>query len=659
MVYGEKELEEMLDHCLNLAWIKDKENKLIYVNQAYLDRFGKSREELIGKTEEAFCEGSLADGEIVIQGETHYFEVNEVELGETDEWVGKMGVAYEVTQETRIHRTIQKIVVRELAKMRPHIDQDVEVVYEALNVWERYFLYGMEPIGKQIYIYSEEKAQLEVAVQTGECLKWDQIAQHLAKNEINENFRKPFNRKDMVHMVEEMAPGDYKAFLFSEKIKGIVSCRIPFGEEYVGMVQLYFDEEERIKIESTVPYMKEITKNLGVIIKNIILSKQVSHQLKNMESKSLELESYFELTTDYIGVIDEVSMKVTPLTKSWSTRKLYLFRMSHGVLDEVLIEACQHAKRGVGTSEVEVCYQREENQTILWQVRFIPKNQQFLIVGRDITSRKTLEEKKQALEIQMEKEKVNRELLKHMSMWFEKPIGCIKEDLRHLEAAQLSYGQEYVKMISSNTGRIQKMLEHIMANGSERYSEEEVHYRLCDVVQEIKMVVESMQAYVMSEKKKITFCSEAGALVLSLDPEKLEHILMNLISNALKYTKEGDEIIVCLRVEEDEFCLHVMDNGEGIPVQRIQTVFERFSEQSDVGVPKKEGSGIGLSTVKKFVGLHRGTVEARSEWGIGTEIIVRVPRDLTKSIQIGRWQTTLSPIYLKAYRGRELNEAVY
>lgn len=654
MGYGIQELEKILDSCLNLAWIKDKENKLIYVNQAYLDVFDTKREDVIGKTEEQVCGGRLGQGELILGGEKCYFEVNEIDLGDTDEGVGKMGVACEVTLETTLHSTIENIIVKELAKMHPHIQYDAEVINEALEVWEHYFLYETSPIGKQIFVCSGQQDKAEVALQGGICLAWQPEECEAVEAYVNACINSPSNHnRSRVSIVAELPESAYKMFLRSKGIEGVITCMIPFGQENVGLVQLYFNEGKRVWLEATVPYIREITKNLGVLLKNTMLFKKVTTQLKNMESKRLQLESYFELTTDCIAIVDESSLKLTPLTKSWSARRSHTFNMTDRIVARELIAACNQAKATERTSEVEMVYEEKEQLIILWQMRYIPQQQQFLMVGRDITARKTLAAKKRSLEIQMEKEKVNRELLRHMSKWFEKPIRYIKEDLKHLEAMELAYGQEYVQMIRSNTGRIQKMLGYILANSRERYSEEQVQYSLCDVVQEVQNIVESMDVYVKSNNKELEVISEVGALILSLDAEKLEHIMINLISNALKYTKEGGRIIVYLAVEEEEIRLHVMDNGEGIQAQRIDTIFERFSGKGAGEIPKKEGSGIGLSTVKKFVELHGGVVEARSEWGIGTEVIVRLPRDLTKAIPAQKCDTTLSDTYINVYGGRK------
>ncbi len=102
--------------------------------------------------------------------------------------------------------------------------------------------------------------------------------------------------------------------------------------------------------------------------------------------------------------------------------------------------------------------------------------------------------------------------------------------------------------------------------------------------------------------------------------------MLNLLSNAIKYTPKEGEINVDISLEEDFIKVSVRDNGEGIPEDKLEQIFDRFMQVDQFRTGKVEGSGIGLSIVKGLVELHGGTVCAESVYGEGTNMVFTLPR---------------------------------
>jgi signal transduction histidine kinase/DNA-binding response OmpR family regulator len=111
-----------------------------------------------------------------------------------------------------------------------------------------------------------------------------------------------------------------------------------------------------------------------------------------------------------------------------------------------------------------------------------------------------------------------------------------------------------------------------------------------------------------------------------LVPDALEKIVLNLLSNALKYTKpNGTVTILTQRTRANELNIKVVDNGIGIPPEQIQNVFERYQRVLDENSEQVTGAGIGLALVKSLVEVHQGRVELSSTLGKGTTIDVFLP----------------------------------
>jgi signal transduction histidine kinase/DNA-binding NarL/FixJ family response regulator len=109
-----------------------------------------------------------------------------------------------------------------------------------------------------------------------------------------------------------------------------------------------------------------------------------------------------------------------------------------------------------------------------------------------------------------------------------------------------------------------------------------------------------------------------------VDPRMWEKVVLNLVSNAVKYTFVGG-IDVTLRADGDDLVLQVADTGVGIPAAELPHLFERFHRGLGTAARSREGSGLGLALARELITLHGGEVTATSEPGIGSSFTVRVP----------------------------------
>ncbi|TAJ15050.1 MAG: response regulator [Planctomycetota bacterium] len=134
------------------------------------------------------------------------------------------------------------------------------------------------------------------------------------------------------------------------------------------------------------------------------------------------------------------------------------------------------------------------------------------------------------------------------------------------------------------------------------------------------------------ERAGLRFVIDCAPLAapIDVDPAQWEKIVLNLLSNAFKFTHQG-EIAVELRRSGDEAVLTVRDTGIGIPAQELPHVFERFHRVEGARGRSFEGTGIGLSLVEQLVKLHGGRIEVASEEGRGTAFTVTIPASSSRA----------------------------
>jgi signal transduction histidine kinase len=147
----------------------------------------------------------------------------------------------------------------------------------------------------------------------------------------------------------------------------------------------------------------------------------------------------------------------------------------------------------------------------------------------------------------------------------------------------------------------------------------------CDLVALALQVATAYQA--MTDRHNLRVESAAPRLVGSWDAVRLARVLANLLSNAIKYSPDAGEIVVTLAPEQMPegiaAVIAVRDHGIGIPAADLPLLFTPFHRAANVGLVG--GTGLGLASVKQIVELHRGTIAAESQEGIGTTVTIHLP----------------------------------
>lgn len=158
---------------------------------------------------------------------------------------------------------------------------------------------------------------------------------------------------------------------------------------------------------------------------------------------------------------------------------------------------------------------------------------------------------------------------------------------------------------------------------SGKVSLQEQYVDLNEVARHARQMV---QAAADEHRHSLTLNHGNEPIVVRGDPARLEQVLTNLLYNAIKYTPDGGEIEVRVEAVMGQAVLRVRDSGIGIAPDKLEAVFDLFS-QSERALDRSQGGlGIGLTVVRRLVNMHGGTVEAHSEGvGRGSEFVVRLP----------------------------------
>ena len=148
---------------------------------------------------------------------------------------------------------------------------------------------------------------------------------------------------------------------------------------------------------------------------------------------------------------------------------------------------------------------------------------------------------------------------------------------------------------------------------------------------------------VLADEKRITYVLDIpDTLYVQVDPEKLLRVLLNLLSNAFKFTPCGGRVRFGVRGAEGQLSIEVADSGPGIPADRREAIFERFRQLEGGATRRFGGTGLGLSIARDFVALHAGTLAVKDAPEGGALFVVRLPQQAPAGSRVQSWTVDAS-----------------
>ena len=254
---------------------------------------------------------------------------------------------------------------------------------------------------------------------------------------------------------------------------------------------------------------------------------------------------------------------------------------------------------------------------------------------RDITERCRLETERNRLETEMRGQAValedlhrrKDEFLAMLSHELRNPLSPIVSALQLL-GLQKNEGELQKKartIIERQVGQLTRLIDDLLEVS--RITTGRIHLKqertsLNGIVEN---AIETVRPLLVRHKHEFTVSLSKEPIWLFADAARLEQIIVNLLTNAAKYTHDGGQIWVSVQLEEKECVTRIRDTGVGIAPELLPNIFDLFT-QAERSLDRSQGGlGIGLALVQRIVDLHKGRVEVTSTLGQGSEFVVRLP----------------------------------
>lgn len=242
---------------------------------------------------------------------------------------------------------------------------------------------------------------------------------------------------------------------------------------------------------------------------------------------------------------------------------------------------------------------------------------------------------KKNLKHAVEIESLKTEFFANLSHEFKTPLNIILSTVQ-LVMNYIEVNNEYpdynmfnkcLSNIKQNSYRILKIANNLIDMSKidgNFYSINMGNYNIVEVVENI---VQSLAEYMKDNKRNIIFDTMEEEIITACDPDQIERIILNLLSNAMKFTSHGGNIYVDMEVNDrcNKVIIKISNDGEKINFEDRLRIFERFTQSESLLTRRAEGTGIGLTLVKSLVKLHNGEVYVNTEFEEGTQFCIELP----------------------------------
>ncbi|WP_376701664.1 sensor histidine kinase [Clostridium tyrobutyricum] len=268
----------------------------------------------------------------------------------------------------------------------------------------------------------------------------------------------------------------------------------------------------------------------------------------------------------------------------------------------------------------------EGKPTVLTRIHDISSEKQIQKLEKDVQkSIKLLNESR-------ELNKLITEFLSNVSHELKTPLNVIFSAVQVLDMnddlTSKNYvvkEKKYLQIVKQNCYRLMRLIENLLDVTKLNSGFLKLSLHNSNIVSFVENITQSIVPYLDEKGIQLIFDTDTEEKIVAIDTDKMERIVLNLLSNSIKFTDKGGKIFVNIVDENDHVLIKFKDTGIGIPQDKIKLIFERFGQINKSLRRPCEGSGIGLYLVKSFVELHGGTIDVKSKLGVGSEFIVNLP----------------------------------
>ncbi len=396
---------------------------------------------------------------------------------------------------------------------------------------------------------------------------------------------------------------------------------------------------------------KTISKPINKLVRNmkgLLDGRSIDYKNIKSDSRFIEID---RLNERYLAMLELIKKNNLDLNSQQSKTEIILEQMTDGVIafsvNKEIVHMNSSAKNLLSINEeyntfekvmarlkldvdfsqimylakqkTEECKLTEEDT--VYNIKFRPFfNDQDVPMGvimviRDITEREKLDN-------------MRKEFVANVSHELKTPLTSIKgysETMMMTDELPKDKLNEFVTVINKEASRMDKLVHDLLQLSKFDYGKASLKKDNFTISELARNVITKMK-FVAGQKEHDLRGHFGSGIKVFADKASIEQVLINIISNSIKYTPDGGVIDLYIEEKEDTVEIIEKDNGMGIPEKDLKRIFERFYRVDKARSRQMGGTGLGLSIVKEIIDSNDGTIEIKSVVDKGTEIIINLPK---------------------------------
>ena len=190
---------------------------------------------------------------------------------------------------------------------------------------------------------------------------------------------------------------------------------------------------------------------------------------------------------------------------------------------------------------------------------------------------------------------------------------------------------EHLEIVASETRRLARLVQQMLDLSRQESRTAPMNIQKVEFVPFVRRIVDGQQQLFQTHDLRLRFVDETQgrSLAIEIDPDMITQAIINIMSNAMRYTPEGGWVVVSVRADRKEALVSISDTGIGIAKEDLSRIFSRFWRADASRAREAGGLGVGLSLTKQIVERHNGYIAVESELEKGTTFTIHLPREHT------------------------------
>ncbi|SDL14057.1 ATP-binding protein [Natronincola ferrireducens] len=226
-------------------------------------------------------------------------------------------------------------------------------------------------------------------------------------------------------------------------------------------------------------------------------------------------------------------------------------------------------------------------------------------------------------------ENMRKEFVANVSHELRTPLTTIKSYTESLLDGVLEdkgLATDWLNVINSETDRMTRLVQELLQLSKLDYKKSKWNKAEIDINEIVKNSILKLEVSAKNKKQQLEYIGAEEAIFVLVDKDRMEQVVLNILSNAIKYTGESGKIKIKVHQENNHAEVIIQDNGIGIPSQHLPRIFERFYRVDKARSREMGGTGLGLSIAKQIIEAHDGEIEIFSgEESRGTRVTISIP----------------------------------